>query len=77
MRLLDQLDELQALEGIKRGLADVKAGRVTSVEDFEKRFQKEHGISRRSRAREDGRPQKAMACPTCLACLIWPACLLV
>lgn len=24
-RLLDQLDELQALEGIKRGLADVKA----------------------------------------------------
>ncbi len=48
-RLLDQLDELQALEGIKRGLADVKAGRVTSVEDFEKEFRKGHGIPRRSR----------------------------
>ncbi len=48
-KLLDQLDELQALEGIKRGLADVRAGRVTSVEDFEKDFRKRHGISRRSR----------------------------
>lgn len=36
--LLDQIDELQALEGIKRGLADVEAGRVTPVEEFEKEF---------------------------------------
>ena len=48
-KLLDQLDELQALEGIKRGLADVRAGRVTSVENFEKDFRKRHGIPRRSR----------------------------
>lgn len=48
-KLLDQLDELQALEGMKRGLADVKAGRVTSVEDFEKTFRKQHGIPRRAR----------------------------
>jgi prevent-host-death family protein len=47
--LLDQLDELQALEGIKSGLADVKAGRVTSVEDFENAFRKKHRIPRRSR----------------------------
>jgi prevent-host-death family protein len=48
-KLLDQLDELQALEGIKRGLADVKAGRVTSLEDFEDTFRKRHRIPRRSR----------------------------
>ena len=48
-KLLDYLDELEALEGIKRGLADVKAGRVTSVGDFEKEFRKKHRIPRRSR----------------------------
>lgn len=48
-RLLDELDELQALAGIKRGLADVQAGRVTSVKDFEKDFRKRHGIPRRPR----------------------------
>jgi len=47
-KLLDQLDELQAIEGIKRGLADVDAGRVTSVDDFEKEFRKKHRIPRRS-----------------------------
>ncbi len=48
-KLLDQLDEMRALEGIKRGLAGVKAGRVTSVEDFENAFRKEHTLRRRSR----------------------------
>jgi len=48
-KLLDQLDELQALEGIKRGLADVKAGRVTSLEEFESNFRKRHRIPRRAR----------------------------
>ena len=48
-KLLDHLDDLEALEGIKRGLADVKAGRVTPLEDFEKEFRKKHGIPRRSR----------------------------
>jgi prevent-host-death family protein len=48
-KLLDQLDELQALEGVKRGLADVEAGRVTSAKDFEKDFRRKHAISRRSR----------------------------
>ena len=48
-KLLDQIDELEALEGIKRGLADVKAGRVTPVAEFEKEFRKKHALQRRSR----------------------------
>ena len=48
-RLLDQPDELESLEGIKRGLADVVGGRVTSVERFEREFRKKHGLSRSPR----------------------------
>ena len=47
--LLDHVDELEALEGIKRGLADVKAGRVTPLDAFEKQFRRKHGLSRRPR----------------------------
>lgn len=54
-KLLDNLDELQTLEGIKRGLTDVEAGRVTSAENFEKEFRKKHGLSRRSRRLREGR----------------------
>ena len=43
------IDEAEPLEGIKRGLADVDAGRVTPLEKFEKDFRKKHGIPRRSR----------------------------
>jgi len=48
-RLLNYIDDMEALEGIKRGLADVQAGRVTPIEKFEKDFRKRHGIPRRSR----------------------------
>jgi prevent-host-death family protein len=48
-KLLAYIDEMEALEGIKRGLADVEAGRVTPVEKFEKDFRKKHGIPRRAR----------------------------
>jgi len=48
-RLLDYIDEMEALEGIKRGLADLEAGRVTPVEKFEKDSRKRHGIPRSSR----------------------------
>jgi len=48
-KLLDEIDELQAIEGIKRGLADVAAGRVTPLAQFEKQFRKKRGLSRRSR----------------------------
>ncbi|MGD0363173.1 MAG: type II toxin-antitoxin system Phd/YefM family antitoxin [Bryobacteraceae bacterium] len=48
-RLLDYIDEMEALEGIKRGLADVEAGKVTPLEKFEKDFRKKHGIPRHPR----------------------------
>jgi PHD/YefM family antitoxin component YafN of YafNO toxin-antitoxin module len=44
-KLLDRLDELEALRGIERGLADVDAGRTTPLRDFEKAFRKKHGLS--------------------------------
>jgi prevent-host-death family protein len=46
-KLLDRVDEREALAGIKRGLADVKAGRVTPLKEFEKQFRKKHGVSSR------------------------------
>ncbi len=48
-KLLDHIDELEALEGIKRGLADIAAGRVTSLEDFERELRKKQRLPRRSR----------------------------
>lgn len=48
-KLLNRLDELEALEGIKRGLADVEAGRVTPLRQFEKEFRKKRGLPGRSR----------------------------
>ncbi|MGO4884933.1 MAG: type II toxin-antitoxin system Phd/YefM family antitoxin [Bryobacteraceae bacterium] len=48
-KLLDYVSQLEADEGVKRGLADVAAGRVTPLERFERDFRKRHGIPRRSR----------------------------
>jgi prevent-host-death family protein len=48
-KLLDYIDEMEALEGIKRGLADVEAGRVTPLEKFDMDFRKKPRIPRRSR----------------------------
>jgi PHD/YefM family antitoxin component YafN of YafNO toxin-antitoxin module len=48
-RLLDRVDEMEALEGIKRGLADVEAGRLTPLEKFEKEFRSKHGLQGRPR----------------------------
>ena len=45
-KLLDRVDELEALEGIRRGLADVEAGRVTPLRQFEREFRTERGRSR-------------------------------
>jgi prevent-host-death family protein len=47
--LRDRVDELEALAGIKRGLADVAAGRVTPLKKFEAEFRSKHGLSGRSR----------------------------
>ena len=46
--LLERLDELEALEGIRRGLADVQAGRVTPLRQFEKEFREMRGLPGRS-----------------------------
>jgi PHD/YefM family antitoxin component YafN of YafNO toxin-antitoxin module len=48
-KLLDRVDELEALESIKRGLADVEAGRVTPLSRFEGEFRKKRGLPGRSR----------------------------
>ncbi len=47
--LRDRIDELEALSGIKRGLTDVAAGRVTPLKKFEKEFRSRHGLPSRSR----------------------------
>lgn len=33
------------VDGIRRGLADMKAGRSTLLEDFDRQFRAKHGIS--------------------------------
>lgn len=48
-KLLERVDEMEALEGIKRGLADVEAGRVTPLKKFDKDFREERGLPGRSR----------------------------
>jgi len=47
-KLLDRVDELEALEGIQRGLEDVEAGRVTSLRQFEKDFRAQRSLPSRS-----------------------------
>jgi prevent-host-death family protein len=47
--LYNRIDELESLAGIKRGLKDVAAGRVTPLKQFEKGFRSKHGLSGRSR----------------------------
>ncbi|HNY42566.1 MAG TPA: hypothetical protein PKJ41_19350 [Bryobacteraceae bacterium] len=46
--LLNTVDEMDALVGIRRGLADVEAGRVTTLRRFEREFRKKHGLPGRS-----------------------------
>src|SRR5258708_3532460 len=48
-KLLDRMDQLEALEGIKRGLADVLAGSVTPLRKFEKEFRSKRGLHSRPR----------------------------
>ena len=48
-KLLDRVDELEAIDGIKRGLTDVKAGRVTPLRQFEIEFRAKRGLPSRPR----------------------------
>jgi prevent-host-death family protein len=48
-QLLEHVDKMEALEGIKRGLADVEADRVTPLKNFAKDFRKKRGLPSRPR----------------------------
>ncbi len=48
-KLLDRIDELEAIDGIKRGLTDVEAGRVTPLRQFERGFRTKRGLPSRPR----------------------------
>jgi len=45
-RLLDLIDRLEAIEGIKRGLADVDAGRTKPLAQFDAEMREKYGIPR-------------------------------
>jgi Putative addiction module component len=42
----EAIEQINTRIGIRRGLADVKAGRVRDAEDFFKEFEEKYGISR-------------------------------
>lgn len=44
-KLLDRLDRLEAIAGIKQGLADVNAGRTQSLDDFAQEMRSTYEIS--------------------------------
>jgi prevent-host-death family protein len=48
-KLLERVDELEALEGIRRGLADAAEGRITPLEVFERDFREQRGLPSRPR----------------------------
>jgi PHD/YefM family antitoxin component YafN of YafNO toxin-antitoxin module len=43
-KLLQRIDELEALEGISRGVADVETGRVISLQQFERKFRRKRDL---------------------------------
>lgn len=44
--LLELVDRLEAVEGIKRGLKDVVEGRTRSLEEFDQEMRAKYGLSR-------------------------------
>src|SRR5258708_36976693 len=48
-RLLNRVDEIEAIKGVKRGRADVAAGRIVPLRQFEKEFRTKRGLPSRSR----------------------------
>jgi hypothetical protein len=44
-KLLDMMEYLEAIAGIKEGLADVNAGQTRSLADFQQAMQEKHRIS--------------------------------
>lgn len=48
-KLLNRLEEMEAIVAIRQGISDHEAGRVTSLKDFAADFRKRRGLSRSSR----------------------------
>ncbi len=44
-KLLDELEQARALEGIRQGLEDMRAGRTITLEQFKEHVRTKHGIS--------------------------------
>ncbi|MGB3650490.1 MAG: type II toxin-antitoxin system Phd/YefM family antitoxin [Rivularia sp. (in: cyanobacteria)] len=44
-KLLDALERLEAIAGIKQGLEDVEAGKTISIKEFEQEVKQKHDIS--------------------------------
>jgi len=44
--LLDRIERAEAIEGIRKGLEEMKAGKDISLEEFDKRMRKKHKIPR-------------------------------
>ena len=44
-KLLDMLEQLETIAGIKQGLEDVDAGRTRPLAEFEQEMQQKYGIS--------------------------------
>ncbi len=45
-RMLETIDRLEAIEGIKRGLQDVEEGRTQSLQEFDQEMRQKYGIPR-------------------------------
>lgn len=48
-KLLERLEELEAVAAVRRGVADVEAGRVTPLRQLEEEFRKKRGLRGRPR----------------------------
>ena len=44
-KLVELVDRLETLEGIRAGLEDMEAGRTTSLEEVREEFRRENGLS--------------------------------
>jgi prevent-host-death family protein len=44
-KLMDTLERLEVIAGIKQGLEDVEAGRTTSLSEFDREMRQKYGIS--------------------------------
>lgn len=45
-QLLDVIDRMEAIEGVKRGLQDVEAGRTKPLAQFDEQMREKYGIPR-------------------------------